>query len=207
VLRRAKAGAFAYDGGRQPLDLSIVLFLTHSSVARKQSYKCPARAGWFVVRLNKQNDQPIRCLTMDDQHPKLVIDSRVARRRLAQEFESASKTQRRVSPVRNRRLATAPQKNASEGKAPYPDPVRSIACFIHRTRSRKTQPDIPKRDISGFGFLLILMLLCEIAAAQTDNPVFWLLVGPTPLAVAFMANRFLQYRPTRSGSGKTISQE
>ena len=130
---------------------------------------------------------------MDDQYPKLVIDSRVARRQLAQEFESGvdSKTQRRVSPVRNRRLATAPQKNASEGKAPCRDLVRSIASLIHRTRSRKTQSDIPKRDISGFGFLLILMLLCEIAAAQTDNPVFWLLVGPTPLALAFTANRFL----------------
>ena len=149
---------------------------------------------------------------MDDQYPKLVIDSRVARRQLAQEFESGvdSKTQRRVSPVRNRRLATAPQENASEGKAPYRDLVRSIASFIHRTRSRKTQSDIPKRDISGFGFLLILMLLmllCEVAAAQTNNPVFWLLVGPTPLALAFTANRFFQYRPTRSSSGKTISQE
>src|SRR5208337_2730119 len=136
-------------------------------------------AGSFVVRLNEQNDQPFRYLTMDDQYPKLVIDSRVARRQLAQEFESGvdSKTQRRVSPVRNRRLATAPQKNASEGKAPYRDLVRSIASFIHRTRSRKTQSDIPKRDISGFGFLLILMLLmllCEVAAAQTNNPVFWL---------------------------------
>ena len=146
---------------------------------------------------------------MDDQYPKLVIDSRVARRQLAQEFESGvdSNTQRPVSSGRNRSLATAPQKKASEGKAPYSDPVRSIASFIHRTRSRKTQSDIPKRDISGFGFLLILMLLCEVAAAQTNNPVFWLLVGPTPLALAFTANRFFQYRPTRSSSGKTISQE
>jgi len=146
---------------------------------------------------------------MDDQYPKLVIDSRVARRQLAQEFESGvdSNTQRPVSPARNRRLATAPQKNVSKGKAPYPDPVRSIASLINRTRSRKTQSETPKRDISGFGFLLILMLLSEIAAAQTENPVFWLLVGPTPLALAFTANRFLQYRPTRSGSGKTISQE
>jgi hypothetical protein len=146
---------------------------------------------------------------MDDQYPKLVVDSRVARRQLAQEFESGvdSKTQRRVSPVSNRRLATAPQKNANEGKAPYRDLVCSIVSFIHRTRSRKTQSDIPKRDISGFGFLLILMLLCEIAAAQTEKPVFWLLVGPTPMALAFTANRLLQYRPTRSGSGKTISQE
>jgi len=148
---------------------------------------------------------------MDDQYPKLVVDSRLARRQLARQFESGEdpQTQRWVSPVSIRRLATAPQKNASEGKAPCRDLVPSIASFLHRTRSRKMvkQPDFPKRDISGFGSLLVLMLLCEIAAAQTDNPVFWLLVGPTPLALAFTANRLLQYRPTRSGSGKTISQE
>jgi hypothetical protein len=44
------------------------------------------------------------------------------------------------------------------------------------------QPDTAKRDIIGFGFLLVLADLSEIAAAQTNNAVFWLLVGPTPLA-------------------------
>ena len=51
-----------------------------------------------------------------------------------------------------------------------------------------------ERDISGFGFVLTLMLLCEIAAAQTDHPVFWLLVGPTPLALAVTATRLLAKR-------------
>jgi hypothetical protein len=168
-------------------------------------------AGSFVVRLNEQNDQPLGCLSMDDQYPKLVVDSRLARSQMAQKFASGvnSQTKRRVSPVSNRRSATAPQKNTSEGKAPNRGLVRSIASFVRRTRSRKMvkQPDFPKRDISGFGFLLILILLCEIAAAQTDHPVFWLLVGPTPLALALTANRLLQYRPNRSCSGKTISQE
>ena len=56
------------------------------------------------------------------------------------------------------------------------------------------QPAAATRDISGFGLLLILMLLCEVAAAQTDKPVFWLLIGPTPVALAFAVVRLLQYR-------------
>ena len=59
------------------------------------------------------------------------------------------------------------------------------------------QPGTAKRDISGFGLVLILMLLCEVAAAQTDNPVFWLLIGPTPMALGFAVIRLLQYRSAR----------
>ena len=50
-------------------------------------------------------------------------------------------------------------------------------------RNSMKAPGNGKRDMSGFSFVLILMLLCEIAALQTDHPVFWLLVGPTPLAL------------------------
>jgi hypothetical protein len=61
-----------------------------------------------------------------------------------------------------------------------------------------------KRDMSGFSFVLILMLISEIAALQTDNPVFWLLVGPTPLALALASSRVLRYRssPQRSPAGR-----
>ena len=101
---------------------------------------------------------------MNDQHPKLVIDSQLARRQLAQEFTS------RVDLDRKRR--------------------NSIK-----------QPSNGKRDMSGFSFVLILMLLCEIAASQTDNPVFWLLVGPTPLALALASSRLFRYSRYRSRRG------
>jgi len=147
---------------------------------------------------------------MNDQYPKLVVDSRLARRQLAQEFEPGadSETKRRVSLVSDRSLATAPQKNAGEGNTSYRDIVRSLTKFVYRTRSRELvkAPGPAKRDISGFGFVLVVMLLCEIAAAQTDDPAFWLLLGPTPLALGFTANRLLRNRSTRSGSGKAVSQ-
>jgi hypothetical protein len=98
---------------------------------------------------------------MNDQHPKLVIDSQLARRRLAQEFTSREDLDR-------------------------------------KRRNSIKRPGNAKRDMSGFSFVLILMLLCEIAALQTDNPVFWLLVGPTPLALALASSRLFRYSRYRS---------
>jgi hypothetical protein len=151
-------------------------------------------------------------MTMDDQYPKLVVESQLARRRLAQAFEpgAGSKIERQFLRVSDRTLATIAQKNHYKEEASIGDPVqRSTMSFVH-SRSGGTfarQPGTTKRDINGFSFILILILLSEISASQTDNPVFWLLVGPTPLALAFAAHRLLRHRSTRSGSGKTISQE
>jgi hypothetical protein len=150
-------------------------------------------------------------MTMDDQYPKLLVESRLARRRLAQAFESGadSESKHQFLPVSDRTLATVAQKNHCKDETPIGDPVRSTTSFVH-SRSGGTfakQPGTTKRDVNGFSFILILLLLSEITASQTDNPVFWLLIGPTPLALIFAATRLLRYRSTRSGSEKTISQE
>jgi hypothetical protein len=47
-------------------------------------------------------------------------------------------------------------------------------------------------DISGFGFTLSLVLLGTILSAYTDRPVFWLLVGPGPIAIGFTLITFLR---------------
>jgi hypothetical protein len=145
---------------------------------------------------------------MNDQYPKHVIDSQHARRHLAQGFTSGLDldTKRRFLPVSNRSLVTTPQENGCKRETSYRDPVSSTTSFVHRTRSRNSMklPCNEKRDMSGFSFVLILMLLCEIAASQTDNPVFWLLIGPTPLALALASSRLLRYRsiPQKSPAGR-----
>jgi hypothetical protein len=42
-----------------------------------------------------------------------------------------------------------------------------------------------RNDMSTFSFSLTLLLLGTVGAAQTDNPMFWLLIGPAPLSVVF----------------------
>ena len=55
------------------------------------------------------------------------------------------------------------------------------------------------KDMSAFSIVLMLLLLGIFAAAHTDRPVFWLLVGPAPLAVGFTLTTFL-----RQGLGRQI---
>src|SRR5215469_3111823 len=58
-----------------------------------------------------------------------------------------------------------------------------------------------RKDMSTFSFTLTLLLLGTIGAAQSDNPVFWLLIGPAPFAVMFTGLVFLrqQFSPKRVG--------
>jgi hypothetical protein len=54
--------------------------------------------------------------------------------------------------------------------------------------------DRPTRDMSAFSFTLTLLLSSTIAAANTDQPLFWLLIGPAPLAVDLAVTIFLRQR-------------
>ena len=42
-----------------------------------------------------------------------------------------------------------------------------------------------KRDLTVSGLVLALLFSGVVTAAYTDQPVFWLLVGPAPFAVAY----------------------
>jgi hypothetical protein len=48
-------------------------------------------------------------------------------------------------------------------------------------------------DISGFGFAFSLVLLGTILSAFSDNPVFWLLVGPGPVVIGLTLIAFLRH--------------
>jgi hypothetical protein len=66
-----------------------------------------------------------------------------------------------------------------------------------RTALRASQPGQMKRDLTESGFVLILVLVEAVLAANTDRPVFWILVGPAPVAVLHTLSRFLRWRLRR----------
>src|SRR5580704_15001921 len=70
-----------------------------------------------------------------------------------------------------------------------------------RSRTRTTIPTIgsgdTKRDLTVSSFMLALVLVGVVVAAQTDHPVFWLLIGPTPFAVLHTTRTFLRQRVIR----------
>jgi len=59
---------------------------------------------------------------------------------------------------------------------------------------RKTEQSAKESDMSSFSFTLTLLLSGTIAAANADQPLFWLLIGPTPLAIGLAAAVFFRPR-------------
>jgi hypothetical protein len=45
------------------------------------------------------------------------------------------------------------------------------------------------------GFVFTLVLVGAILAADTDHPIFWLLIGPVPVAVLHTTMTLLRQRP------------
>ena len=85
---------------------------------------------------------------MDDLYPRLVVESLLARKQLAQTFESAATSE--FSPVNDLTLGTALQKNAGKDETSIRDRVRSNKSFVRRTSSGTLakQPGTTKRDIN-----------------------------------------------------------
>ena len=73
------------------------------------------------------------------------------------------------------------------------DPRRNTTSLKGSSRGRN--------DMSPFTFTLTLLLLSTIGAAQTDNPMFWLLIGPGPFVVVFAGIVFSRqgFSPRRVG--------
>ena len=157
-------------------------------VSRKQTINfviCNSRkqkvAILFDVSLIKGCESEIlyssRCISMDEQYPKFVVDSRLARRRLARAFElrKDGETKLRFLPESDRTAVSAFDKNVYAGDRSISHLVRSITSFVHQIWSRKSvkRSSAAQRNITGCGFFLLLHL-SEFAAIQTDNPGFWL---------------------------------
>jgi hypothetical protein len=52
-----------------------------------------------------------------------------------------------------------------------------------------------KRDLTVSGFVFALVLVGVILAANTEQPVFWLLIGPAPMAVLHTMRTFRRQVP------------
>ena len=76
------------------------------------------------------------------------------------------------------------------------------------TVSRASQQDQMKRDLTVSGFVFALVLVGVILAANTEQPAFWLLIGPAPVAILHTTRTFLRQmlKPAsqRSGAVETV---
>jgi hypothetical protein len=89
---------------------------------------------------------------------------------------------------------------------------QDLACPRHLLRDAKrnltaeTRSSWTRNDLSAYGITLTLVLLGTIAAAQTSYPVFWLLIGPGPLAVGFTVRAFLRQGFRRQRTFRSVRE-
>jgi hypothetical protein len=134
-------------------------------------------------------------------HVSLLLEAEAAKRKLAQLFQSEGLGQANdpstaivagesIPAIQTDLEQASKQFRENCGEHGF---VRSRA----QTALRASQPGQMKRDLSGSGFVFILVLVGAILAGYTDRPVFWLLIGPAPVAVLHTLRTFLRQRLRR----------
>ena len=144
----------------------------------------------------KQIMRPPRRHIMSELYPRFFLDLQLAKRRCAQIFEATRDVDSDSLSAPNTRtaLGTTGQDLVGKRQAPAQGTNQSgnILRDFRRNQRRWERPDRTNSDMSAFSFTLTLQVLGTIAAAHTDRPVFWLLVGPMPLAIGFTLITFVR---------------
>jgi hypothetical protein len=131
----------------------------------------------------------------------LLLEAEAANRRLARLFQSEEidrASQQSISIVTADANGAARREPKQNSKMPQENrhertPVRSRT----RTVIPNTGSGATKRDLTVSSFMLALVLAGVVVAAHTDHPVFWLFIGPIPVAVLHTTRAFLRQRVIR----------
>jgi hypothetical protein len=141
---------------------------------------------------------------MNYPYPNFFIDAQLAKRRFAESLEaprdvasdSLSPLVTGTAPVKDDRKEAATQLRAEQGLTwswdSYRDPMKN--------QSSPKRYEWGQSDMSPFSFTLALLLIGTVAAVHSEDPAFWLLAGPAPLAAVFTATTLFRRRFGRSAS-------
>jgi hypothetical protein len=162
---------------------------------------------------------------MSNPYPSFNLDAKWAKQRLVQSFQSGP--DRHADSLSPPITKTAPVANDHKEAANRPSLSQELSRLLTGLRDLARNATAPKRsgwtkrDMSTFSFSLTLLLLGTIAGTKTNNSVFWLLIGPAPLAAGFTVLTFFRqgfsrrspfavfgkgddYRPARRQNKHTI---
>jgi hypothetical protein len=115
-----------------------------------------------------------------DNYVFFMLEADVAKRRLAQLFESEglAKENRSTATIAcdaNPAVRTGIKRDSKPFEEKNHD--RGLVRKRARTALQTNQPGQVKRDLTVTGFMFALVSVCAVLAAYTDRPVFWLLVA------------------------------
>jgi hypothetical protein len=133
---------------------------------------------------------------------ELLLNSQLAKRRLEEVFNTTRDPgcDNQSSPITGTALVTIDQNEPTRRQRPTQGLTPSRDIFRDSTRNKRQRSDRTEGDMTAACFTLTLLLIGTIAAAHTDRPVFWLLMGPVPLAAAFATIACFQQKPSRRSS-------
>ena len=128
----------------------------------------------------KRINKPSRERQVNYPYDSLHLEEERARKNLSQVFQTSASGSIDRLPLPERR---------STSRAWLSARVRTRSAGVSHQRK---DGDWTGRDMSAFSFVLMLLLLGLFMAAHSDRPVFWLLVGPGPLAIGFTLTTFVR---------------
>ena len=138
----------------------------------------------------------------------LLLESEAATRRLAHLFQSEEldRTTRQSIAMLTRDSSGAARRDKN-GKMPQENRhERAQVCSRTTTVTPNIGSGASKRDLTVFSFMLALVLAGVVVAAQTDHPVFWLLIGPVPVAILHTTMTFVRQHVLRR-KGRSCSAD
>lgn len=129
---------------------------------------------------------------------ELFLNSQLTSKRLGEVFAPTRDLDcdNRSLAINGGELVTIDQGDALKLQRPAQDLTHSRRIFRAPPRNQR-QPkrsDPTESDMTASCFALTLLLIATIVAAYADRPVFWLLLGPVPLAAGIAMIAFFQQR-------------
>jgi hypothetical protein len=128
-------------------------------------------------------------------HISLLLQGYAAKRKLAELFrcEGVKQVNHPSTAIVTRDGIPAIQTATGQKSKAFRENCRNQGLVRKQTPTvlRTSQRGEMKRDLTVSGFVFTLVLLGVILAAHSDRPVFWLLIGPAPVAVLHAIRTFL----------------
>jgi hypothetical protein len=123
-----------------------------------------------------------------------LLEVSAAKRRVAQLFES--ETTGRAGHLSTAIVAyessCAARTDTKQNSKTFLEWLCAHRFVRDRIKTPTRQSGQIKRDLTVSSFMLALVSVGVLLAAYTDRPIFWLLIGPAPLAVLHTLRTFLR---------------
>jgi hypothetical protein len=140
--------------------------------------------------------KPLSGMKKMNDHVSLLLQGYAAKRKLAELFESEGLGLADQPPIATAAHESIPavQPDIKQSSKLFRENCRRHGLVRNRpsTALRTSQRGQMKRDLTVSGFVFALVSVGVILAAYTDRPVFWLLIGPAPVAVLHTTRTFLR---------------